>query len=100
MSGQCPEKDEFCRKETPRSSRPKSSGVGLQIDRGRCLPPLGSYSLAFLKADKSNARPTVAASGCLTFQQEHSWLGLLDGSQKPFASEVRFESGPAGSSHP
>ena len=67
MSGQCPEKAEFCRKGMPRSSRPKSSGLGLQIDRGRCLPPLGSYSLAFLKADKSNARPTVAASGCPHF---------------------------------
>ena len=36
----------------------------------------------------------------LTFQQARSWLGLLDRTQKPFASEARFESGPAGSSHP
>lgn len=36
----------------------------------------------------------------LLFQQARSWLGLLDVNQKPFASEARFESGPAGFSHP
>ena len=39
----------------------------MQIDRNGRLPPLGSFSLAFLKADISDACPTVAASGCPHF---------------------------------
>lgn len=76
-------------------------GAGVDV-RLPWVPFCSSLPLLHLFcADGSGARPTVEASGLsLLFQQARSWLGLLDVNQKPFASEARFESGPAGFSHP